>query len=192
MEPTAPFRAESGEVLLSIQLTLAGEEDPAEVIGRAQRETTSRQGHPSVPARPAAPVELSLVDPITGAGTLRALRRDLAIEMRSRGGTHAPSVVGLLVEPCAGIRASEGDEEADALMRAVADVIPFLVRARDRVYRTGPEEFALLMPATGDDGKVAALRRLLASVPKAIAERRLGEVRLVPRRISVRELGAAG
>jgi GGDEF domain-containing protein len=77
-------------------------------------------------------------------------------------------------------------------MRAVAEVIPFLVRARDRVYRTGPQEFALLMPATGEEGKVAALRRLLASVPKAIAKRRLGEVRLVARRISFRELEAAG
>ena len=176
-----------------MQLTLAGEGRPLEAVGHALRESPSRPGHPSAPADGAVPVELALIDPVTGVGTLRALRRDLANEVRQAPeASRALSVVGLLVEPCAAIRASEGDEEADTLMRAVAEVIPFLVRARDRVYRTGPEEFALLMPATGEEGKVAALRRLLASVPKAIAKRRLGEVRLVARRISVRELEAAG
>jgi GGDEF domain-containing protein len=194
------YRAESGDILLSVQLTLAGEEPTLEAVAPlpdratpSAGERSSRMGHPSVLARGVAPVELALVDAGTGAGTPRALRRDLRTEVSSGyAAGEGPSIVGLLVEPCAEMRSSGDDEQAEDLLRAVVEVIPFLVRARDRVYRTGPDELALLMPGTGDGGKEAALRRLLEHVPKAIAERRLGEVRLIPRRISTQELQETG
>lgn len=208
VDSAARFRAEAGDVLLSVQLTLANEgggRDPAvetppsalrDVLSpdRAVRESAlSRSRHPSVPAGPGRLVDSVFVDPGTGAGTVRTLRRDLATEVgwgQARGSS--PSIVGLRVEPCADLRARGGDEAADALLRAVAEAIPFMVRGRDRVYRTGPDELALLMPATADEGKEAALRRLISGVPKAIADRKLGEVRLIARRISPGELDATG
>lgn len=208
MDSAARFRAEAGDVLLSVQLTLANEgldgepavETPPSTVrdtlppDRAVRESAlSRSRHPSIPAVPGRLVDSAFVDPGTGAGTVRTLRRDLATEVSwGRGQGSSPSIVGLRLEPCAELRAGGGDEAADALLRAVAEVIPFMVRGRDRVYRTGRDELALLMPATADEGKEAALRRLISGVPKAIAGRKLGEVRLIARRISPGELDATG
>jgi GGDEF domain-containing protein len=208
VDPAEIFRVEAGDVLLSVQLTLAnegGDGTPAAEplpatppgivsLDRAVGEgALSRSRHPSIPATPGRLVDAVFVDPGTGAGTVRTLRRDLATEVSwSHGRGSSPSIVGLRVQPCAELRASGGDEAADALLRAVAEVIPFMVRGRDRVYRTGPDELALLMPATADEGKEAALRRLISGVPKVIADRKLGEVRLIARRIPPGELHATG
>ena len=143
-------------------------------------------GHPSQwslrSARP--PTDLGLIDPDTGAGTVRALRRDLFSELSYAPGS--PSVVALKVE-----RAGEGGADVrsgEDLVRAVAEVVPFVVRGRDRVYRTGPSELALLLPRTDDEGANVALSRLLTEVPRIMAERKLGQVRLVPRLLSTEGL----
>jgi GGDEF domain-containing protein len=140
----------------------------------------------------ARPQELGLIDPSTGAGSFRALRRDLQSEMaRAPAGTGEPAVVALEVRPAAEIRRRDGDEAAERLLRAVVEVVPFMLRGRDRVYRTGPDELALLMPLTDVEGMEAALARLLEMVPRSIAERKLGSVRLVPRRVRMASPRAA-
>jgi GGDEF domain-containing protein len=136
------------------------------------------------------PIELLLIDASTGAGTLRALRRDLASAREWGARNGGPAVVWLVVEPVAEVRARDGDAAAEALLTAVVELVPFMVRARDRIYRTGPDELALLMPDTDDEGMEVALERLVDKVPKVLAERRLGEVRLVPRVRFVEERGA--
>ena len=75
-------------------------------------------------------------------------------------------------------------------MRAVVEIVPFMVRGRDRVYRIAPDELALIMPATNDEGAGAALARLLESVPKVLVERKLGGVVLSPRRVVADSAGA--
>jgi len=140
----------------------------------------------------AQPQELGLIDASTGAGSFRALRRDLQSEMAwTPAGTGEPAVVALEVRPVAEIRRRDGDEAAELLLRAVVEVVPFMLRGRDRVYRTGPDELALLMPHTDVDGMEAALARLLEMVPRSIAERKLGNVRLVPRRVRMASPRAA-
>ncbi len=140
----------------------------------------------------AQPQELGLIDPSTGAGSFRALRRDLQSEMaRAPSGTGEPAVVALEVRPAAEIRRRDGDEAAERLLRAVVEVVPFMLRGRDRVYRTGPDELALLMPLTDVEGMEVALARLLEMVPRSIAERKLGSVRLVPRRVRMASPRAA-
>lgn len=215
MEFDQPYRAEAGDVLLSLQVILAGE---ASTDGPDdQRMQTPRSRTPGLidPGRPgsgpvgawmpatwdptphgerpdgatrsamrggdAPPTALRLIDASTGAGTFRALSRDLAAAREWGSKNGGPSVVWLVVEPVAEVRAREGDATAEALMTAVVELVPFMVRARDRIYRTGPAELALLMPDTDDEGMEVALGRLMDKVPKVLAERRLGEVRLVPR-----------
>src|SRR5439155_24178726 len=127
--------------------------------------------------------EVGLIDPSTGGGSFRAVRRDVRAEVAwAPGGTGEPAVVALEVRPVAEIRRRDGDEAAERLLRAVVEVVPFMLRGRDRVYRTGPDELALLMPHTDVEGMEAALARLLEMVPRSIAERKLGNVRLLPRR----------
>ncbi len=137
---------------------------------------------------PPPPTDLGLVDPGTGAGSLRALRRDLLNEMTyGPAARPGPSVIAIRVE-------RHGDDldgpPPETLMRAVVEVVPFMVRPRDRVYRSGPNELALLMPATDDEGAEVALSRLLHRVPRVLAARRLGQVRLMPRRVRTDGLGA--
>jgi hypothetical protein len=154
--------------------------------GRSEEAVAAMANHPSQwsPPRSRPPTDLGLIDPDTGAGTVRALRRDLYSELSYAPAS--PSVVALRVE-----RAGEGgqdDRSEQELVRAVAEVVPFVVRGRDRVYRTGPSELALLLPRTDDEGANVALSRLLTEVPRIMAERKLGQVRLVPRVLSTEGL----
>jgi hypothetical protein len=197
------YGIEAGDVLLSIQVLLAAEAEarrphasdhrPAIVpIGSAHRARDVRDamaGHPSVPrlGEIAPPTDLGLIDPATGAGSMKALRRDLQAELAygpsERG---RPSVVAIRVERDPAAASSQDD-----VMRALVEVVPFMVRGRDRVYRTGPDEVALLMPATGEEGADVALGRLLENVPLVLADRKLGWVRLAPRRIATEGREAA-
>jgi GGDEF domain-containing protein len=159
---------------------------PLPAPGRSEEATQAMAGHPSQwnPSSSRPPTDLGLIDPETGAGTVRALRRDLFSELSYAPAS--PSVVALKVE-----RAGEGEQDdrsEEDLVRAVAEVVPFVVRGRDRVYRTGPTELALLMPRTDDEGAGVALARLLTEVPRIMAERKLGQVRLVPRLLSTEGL----
>ena len=167
---------------------------PFDPAGRSARLASGGPGSASTftSTGDAQPQELGLIDPSTGAGSFRALRRDLQSEVAwAPAGTGEPAVVALEVRPVAEIRRRDGDEAAERLLRAVVEVVPFMLRGRDRVYRTGPDELALLMPHTDVEGMEAALARLLEMVPRSVAERRLGDVRLVPRRVRMASPRAA-
>jgi hypothetical protein len=196
-----PYGIEVGDVLLSVQVLLATEahrsqpsdhRSPIVPIGSARRSREVRDAmaaHPSVPRLGQAPppTDLGLIDPSTGAGTMKALRRDLQAELAyGPSGRGKPSLEAIRIE-----RDPTAASSRDDVMRALVEVVPFMVRGRDRVYRTGPNEVALLMPSTDEDGADVALDRLLEGVPKALAERKLGSVRLAPRRIEAPRHGAA-
>ncbi len=177
---------QAGGWLPSAWGTQEGSVVPFEPAARSARlpagAPVSASAHPSTGG--AQPQELGLIDPSTGAGSFRALRRDLQSEMAwAPAGTGEPAVVALEVRPVAEVRRRDGDEAAERLLRAVVEVVPFMLRGRDRVYRTGPDELALLMPHTDVEGMESALARLLEMVPRSMAERKLGDVRLVPRRV---------
>ena len=155
--------------------------------GAAANEQDGVEARPGSP--PSATAELKLIDPDTGAGTTRALRRDLvAAGASSPSSGESPAVVVIRVEPLADLRRRDADEQADALLVAVVEMVPFMVRARDRLYRVGPNELALLMPATDAEGVEAALERLVERLPKTLAQRKLGYVRLVARRVPIESL----
>src|SRR5204862_7915925 len=92
-----------------------------------------------VSAGDAQPQELGLIDPSTGAGSFRALRRALQSEIAwAPAATGDPAVVALEVRPVAEVRRRDGDEAAERLLRAVVEVVAVMLRGTGRVYRTGP------------------------------------------------------
>jgi GGDEF domain-containing protein len=132
------------------------------------------------------PSELGLLDPATGAGSNRALRRDLAQAFAAPGPAAGVHLVALQVEPLPDIRRREGDAAAERLLRTAVETVSPLLRARDRIYRTGPNQLALLLRSVGEDGVEAALARLARQVPGLLAERGVSGVRIVLRRVHVR------
>jgi GGDEF domain-containing protein len=151
-------------------------DDAPVVVVRSEREARPA----TAPTKP--PADLGLIDPVTGAGTVRALLRDVAAARSwDLPDVAPPAVIAVDLEPIPEIRRQVGDEAADRLLKAVVETIPWVLRARDRVYRIGPDDLALLMPSTGSEGVEAALVRLLRSIPAALSERGLVEVSLVPR-----------
>jgi GGDEF domain-containing protein len=183
------FGTEWGEVLLSVQYALAREQqraerpgwEPVEVPVVAQVLTLPSSashlnggGTPVERARPAdiVPWNVALVDPVTGAGTLTALLREVDDQ--------APDTLlaALSIEAIAETRASQGDEVADGVVRALVEAAPFATRARDRIYRIGPDELVLLMRESDEDGAKAAAARLEQTVRRTLSDRRLPSIRL--------------
>lgn len=179
--PPAPSAPPASPV---VPITRVPEPAPVPVAG--QEAPRPKIDAPVVVIRPEhdakPPADLGLIDPVTGAGTVRALRRDVAAARSwDLPDVAPPAVIAIDLEPIPEIRRQVGDEAADRLLRAVVETIPWVLRARDRVYRIGPDDLALLMPSTGAEGVEAALVRLLRSIPTALSERGLVEVSLVPR-----------
>ena len=64
-----------------------------------------------------------------------------------------------------------GHGAGDTLLRAMAATIRGRVRSNDVVARLGGDEFALLLPETGPEAAVAAMRKVRASLGEAMQNR---------------------
>jgi hypothetical protein len=128
--------------------------------------------------------EPDLWDPSTGAATLHALNREIAL----RGSRVSGSLVTLDVSPLAEIRSQYGDAAAEGVLKAIVEAIPFAMRAEDQVFRTGVDELTLYVPrSTLSDAAGMALRLQLA-VKDVLVRRELPPVMLSVRpsgRVSV-------
>jgi GGDEF domain-containing protein len=195
------FGTEQSHVLLSVQHALAMEHQRKDAPGpweavwvpalsRALSATSGgdpapprwpEPGRQDVLAEPVLPWNEAVMDPETGAGTIPSLRRDLELEPPESW------LMTIAIEPMTEIRSMQGDEIAGRVLRAVAEVVPFALRARDRVYRTGQDELALLLRDAEEDGAAAAASRLEAAAARALTDRRLPAVFL-----SIRPLDLAG
>jgi diguanylate cyclase (GGDEF)-like protein len=64
-----------------------------------------------------------------------------------------------------------GHGAGDTLLRVMAETIGARIRSNDVVARLGGDEFALLLPETGGEAAVAALRKIRASLGEAMAQK---------------------
>jgi diguanylate cyclase (GGDEF)-like protein len=142
--------------------------------------------------------ELARADPLTGLGNRRAFDEALEHEIaRSRRAGSTVSVLLLDVDRLKAVNDRWGHVEGDRCLVDVARAIAGAVRAGDRCFRWGGDEFAVLLPDTDLEGTVnvaeflsAAVRQscvdpvgspLSISIGPAEAETRRGAAQLVAR-----------
>jgi GGDEF domain-containing protein len=207
------FNVEHGDVLLSIQMILTREEEvrrrqlaqaaprPAQQAPHAAprspqsaRPTGARSApapanaHAPVPPRngkQAQPVSAPvMVDPLTGVGTIHALRRDLMLQQTwPVAGRQVPVLVGLEIAALDQVRADLGPEAANHVLKCLVEVAPFALRAEDRIYRSGRNQLTLLLPGVDRAGAESARTALETALQRRVADRGYPELHLAARRL---------
>lgn len=198
------FGTEQDEVLLSLQLAVtweaeadsgnepSGQDPPSPVAGlqvRYESEQAAPQPAPPpfepMPAAPGA----ALIDRRTGAGTLKALRSDLLLEHSwpSRDGNGFMVLVAT-VEPVARLRASGASETAENVLKALAELAPFVLRASDKVYRAGRDRMAFLLCDTDGVGAEVAMARVEGKTNLVLEARGFPSINLTSQVMSEQDL----
>jgi GGDEF domain-containing protein len=125
-----------------------------------------------------------MVDPLTGIGTLHALRRDLMLEQAWPVGTRkAPVIVALEIAPLDQIRVDMGAEAGDRVLKCLVEVAPFALRTQDRIYRSGRNQLTLLLPGTDGVDAENARNALETGLQRRLDGRGYPEVRLAARKL---------
>ncbi len=108
---------------------------------------------------------MSLVDPLTGLRNRRYFFKRLSEELR-RAQRHGEQLSCLYIDidNFKSINDQYGHGAGDAALMQVAVVIDKMMREADICARIGGEEFAVILPATTEDGGVNAAERLLQSL----------------------------
>lgn len=114
-------------------------------------------------------VLMATLDPLTGAGNRfafdEALARELA-RLERHGGRL--SLMMLDMDGFKQVNDAHGHQVGDELLKQFAKVLKSTVRNTDMVFRFGGDEFAILMPETGEEGGMRMMERLqeaLAATP---------------------------
>jgi len=108
--------------------------------------------------------EDSLIDPLTKLGNHRAFQEELdrQVATTSRyGGTISLVIVDL--DSFKKVNDTMGHAAGDKLLHSVANLIVGRVRRSDRAFRTGGDEFAIIMPHTSAEAAAIPMTRLLAA-----------------------------
>jgi GGDEF domain-containing protein len=199
------YRIERSDVLLSIQVVLTREEEQARLpVSPPLRRTvqplrvappvrpvtivpgpasTSTDRSPALAdagrraaSLPAPKAPIVTVDPSTGAGTLQALRRDLAIDVeRPRTGR----VLGVIaVDGLDQVRLTMGSAAAEEVLKAIVQVAPFALDARDRLYRVGRDQLVVMLGNAVEEDLEPARFRLESAVRRYLGDRGAGPVGL--------------
>ncbi|HEU0074218.1 MAG TPA: EAL domain-containing protein [Dehalococcoidia bacterium] len=104
--------------------------------------------------------EAALTDGLTGLANHRAFQEDLRREVARAGRNDEAITIAMLdVDDFKEINDSEGHAQGDAVLAELARLMT-IMRAQDRAYRVGGDEFALIMPNTGREDAAQALERL--------------------------------
>lgn len=105
--------------------------------------------------------DLACHDPLTGTYNRRALERELrsAFESHRRYGTSCGLAI-LDIDHFKQINDRYGHEAGDMVLVDFARLIQCQIRACDRFFRSGGEEFLLLVPGTTREGLVAFCEKL--------------------------------
>jgi GGDEF domain-containing protein len=122
-----------------------------------------------VAAAPSGPEPMA--DPETGAGTGVALRRDVDRDLSGRAPDTAPFVLlRVTVHTAQSGQGLPPDVGLDVI-RCLCEIGPFVLRGRDRIYRTGPHEVTVLLAEAGPDGAEAARGRLESATQRAMYDK---------------------
>ena len=110
------------------------------------------------------------IDGVTGLLSARAFRGRLAEEItRARRYQRVLSLAIVAIDDFAAIETVHGFKTSDELLAAIGMRLSQLTRAHDLVGRTGPAEFAILLPETDAVDARAGLARLVVEI-EALAE----------------------
>ncbi|HWE69560.1 MAG TPA: GGDEF domain-containing protein, partial [Acidimicrobiales bacterium] len=105
--------------------------------------------------------QAALVDPLTGVGNRRAL--DLMLTRAISGARRSGSrlvVVAVDLDGLKRINDSQGHAEGDRTLTSLVGAVGNRLRASDAVFRTGGDEFAVVLPGTGLRDVDALMRRV--------------------------------
>ena len=112
--------------------------------------------------------EEARIDELTGIGNRRAFDEGLADEIARADRMDVELTVAMAdIVNFKAINDEWGHLEGDRVLRAVAEAMANELRTPDRVYRWGGDEFALILPGTGEDGATCLGERLLNKVAAA-------------------------
>jgi diguanylate cyclase (GGDEF)-like protein len=104
---------------------------------------------------------LARTDPLTGLCNYREFHRQLDLLLaRSARGTREFAVVAMDVNGFKDVNDLRGHAEGDRVLRLVAESIAGAKRDSDMAFRTGGDEFALLLPGAGTEGATAVAQRV--------------------------------
>jgi diguanylate cyclase (GGDEF)-like protein len=112
--------------------------------------------------------EMVITDPLTGLRNHRAFHEELQSEIRRAGRTGMPLALVLLdVDRLKELNDTLGHQVGDEQLRALADAIASTMRAGERAYRIGGDEFAVVLPAVGQWAGFQFAQRLQAALKHA-------------------------
>ncbi|MDF3919299.1 diguanylate cyclase [Salinicola salarius] len=107
----------------------------------------------------------AMTDPLTGLGNRRYLEGQAALEIARAQRSGAPlSLIAIDLDHFKRINDSYGHDVGDLVLQAFADTARGQLRDGDVLCRMGGEEFAVLLPDTGDDEAMQVAERLRQTV----------------------------
>jgi diguanylate cyclase (GGDEF)-like protein len=106
----------------------------------------------------------SLRDGLTGLGNHRAFQEELDVQMAAaREDATSLALLVIDVDDLKKVNDASGHGAGDEILRSVAQIMSSNLRRGDRAYRTGGDEFALLLPGCDADGAEVIANHLLAA-----------------------------
>jgi two-component system, sensor histidine kinase LadS len=131
-------------------------------------QTGVRRERAGLEAGAAVERRLARVDELTGLGNRRAFDEAITVESVRSSRERVPLSVGLVdVDHLRRINDQYGHLEGDTSLREVARAMERAMRASDRCFRWGGDEFVVLMPGTDLDAAGPVLERMAAAVREA-------------------------
>ncbi|HEY5997851.1 MAG TPA: diguanylate cyclase [bacterium] len=106
-----------------------------------------------------------VTDHLTGVHNRRYLEEQLALELQRAQRFGQPLTVGMLdLDDFKALNDELGHESGDRVLREVAAAVRAQLRAVDAIARYGGDEFAVVLPGTGERGAAAIAERIRARV----------------------------
>lgn len=113
---------------------------------------------------------LSGTDPLTGAGNRRSLQEDLQALLSLSGRHGVPlSVIMLDIDAFKAVNDAHGHPAGDRALVSLTRWLAGAVRAEDRLYRYGGDEFVLLLPHTTREGADRLAGRIRDEAPQSLS-----------------------